>query len=258
MVDKQLHQAETRRSCHQKGSPLQTRGTRALLLQAVLRHCIRIPERQVRIEGPEGARPFQCPYYFGDNASPADQNCRLNADSPLPPAPAAPGKGAALRLGSSTPPRDAGSADTAAGGPVSHSRGMAAGPHLDVAPATRPTAGSGRHQPAGSAAAAPRAPAARTAPAARAESPSSWRPPARRLAGRGRAAPQQHSRAQRPLRPLPSPPGSRAARLLPVPHHLRASGCAWAWGAPDGRAQRTRPVIATPAPPACACNKGLR
>ena len=160
---------------------------------------------------------------------------------------------------------------------ASHSGKAAAGPHLGVAPATRPTAGSGRRRPAGSIPAAPRARAARRAPAARAAGSSSSRPRAPCYAGRKPTDQQSHrpslSRAatlvpqrrlrRRRARPRPGP-AQRAGRReewpgapRPAPRRpgaaprLRALGVGDAGPAP-------RPAIAAQALPACAPNKGLQ
>lgn len=115
-----------------------------------------------------------------------------------------------------------GSGNRTARSPASHSGKATVGPHLGVAPATRPTAGSGRRRPAGSVAAAPRERAARTAPAARAAGSSSSRPRAPCYVGRRPTDQQSHRPSLKPrgsgpasAPPPPPPPRPPPARARP-------------------------------------------
>lgn len=128
------------------------------------------------------------------------------------------------------------------------------GPHLGVAPATRPTAGLGRHRLARSTAAAPQM---RAAPAAPAVTPSSSRPRASRSATRKPTAQQCSgisAAAPDPARLRVAPPGSSqtcTAGGKPLPRSASGRGVCqhFAPRAPG-------PTITTQVPPACVPNKG--
>lgn len=103
-MDKQLQQVEIRSSCPQKGSPLQTRRGMSYFSQYRPPTLHQNPWEQGNNLGSGGCPALSC---FGEQASPAEQDRRQSAESPLPPSPAAGrGKGSASRRGSATPPRE--------------------------------------------------------------------------------------------------------------------------------------------------------